>query len=453
MAEQPVFSIRDVNARVRAIVERETIGKPFWIEGSVRKHYVSDLNHQYFELYDSDNFAIRCMVRDTVAADLPFSIANGVDLEIFGTIRVFEKRASLEFEVEQAKWVESVLPRLNDDVKARLEKENLWPKPPRTLPNTIKYLSVNCHIHQNVSASKLNQGQPILDFLTPTHAQTAAFSQPTESPLNDPAACGELGFARHGTILNRWFTSAATVFDMGNIAFLFNKLMDIIIIIAPVHADMLFTVCGVRTRDHYRDNQVIRRPFIMRIGARDVNGQRRTAFIDQQVNLAALFASVRRIAACGVTAQRSRTAFTINRLPFPFDLAFLGIEFHHDLHNPVKNAKLLPGLESFMQGTAAHAEPVPMNRFPLTAGPQHIPNPIEYRSIVCRWSSSPSLFRLFGQDFLDFAPQRARHAKVIDIFRFWGSIVAQVASRFSLVGSTPILHEMRLFFTPQSFYG
>jgi hypothetical protein len=229
--------------------------------------------------------------------------------------------------------------------------------------------------------------------------------------------------------------------------------MDIIIIIPPVHADMLFHVCRVRTRDHYRDDQVVRRPFIMRICSRDVYGQRRTSFIDQPVNLAALFAAVRRIAACFVTAQRGRTAFTVNRLPFPFDFAFLGIEFHHDLHNPVENAKLLPGLEPFMQGAAAHAEPVPMDRFPLTAGPHHIPNPIEYRSIICRWSPSPTLFRLFGQYFLDFAPQRARLAKVIDIFRFWGSIVTQVASRFSLVGRNSILYEMRFFFTPQSFYG
>ena len=137
MVEQTLFSIRDVNARVRAIVERETIGKPFWMEGSVRKHYVSDLKHQYFELYDSDNFAIRCMVLDAVAAELSFSIVNGLDLEVFGTIRVYEKRASLEFEVEEAKWVESVLPRLNEDVKVRLENENLWPKPQHVLPGTI----------------------------------------------------------------------------------------------------------------------------------------------------------------------------------------------------------------------------------------------------------------------------------------------------------------------------
>lgn len=46
-----------------------------------------------------------------------------------------------------------------------------------------------------------------------------------------------------------------------------------------------------------------------------------------------------------------------------------------------------------------------------------------------------------------------RHTKVIDIFRFWGSIVAHIASRFSLVGRTSILYEMRLLLTPQPIYG
>lgn len=137
MSDQTVFSIRDVNARVRAIVERETIGKPFWLEGSVRKHYVSDLHHQYFELYDSDNFAIRCMVRDTVAADLPFSIANGVDLAVFGTVRVYEKRASLEFEVEAVKLLGRVLPPLPEEIEKRLAREGLWPRSPRALPEVI----------------------------------------------------------------------------------------------------------------------------------------------------------------------------------------------------------------------------------------------------------------------------------------------------------------------------
>jgi hypothetical protein len=38
----------------------------------------------------------------------------------------------------------------------------------------------------------------------------------------------------------------------------------------------------------------------------------------------------------------------------------------------------------------------------------------------------------------------------VGILRFWGRVVVQVASRFRWVGNTPILYEMRLFFTPKS---
>lgn len=100
---------------------------------------------------------------------------------------------------------------------------------------------------------------------------------------------------------------------------------------------------------------------------------------------------------------------------------------------------------------AAYTKPLPMDCFPLTTGPHHIPNAVKYRPIVGAGSPSPAFFRWFGQHFLDFAPQRTWYAKVIDIFRFWGSIVTQVASRFSLVVRTSILYEMRSFFTPQSF--
>jgi hypothetical protein len=96
----------------------------------------------------------------------------------------------------------------------------------------------------------------------------------------------------------------------------------------------------------------------------------------------------------------------------------LGIELDHDLHGLVENASLLPRLEAFMQGAAAHTEPIMLDGFPLTARPQHIPNAVDHRPMVGWWSPSPSLFGWFGQNLLDFAPQRARHAKESTFFGF-----------------------------------
>jgi hypothetical protein len=153
------------------------------------------------------------------------------------------------------------------------------------------------------------------------------------------------------------------------------------------------------------------------------------------------------------SAQWSRTALTVNRLPFPLDLAFLGIELDHDLHDLVEDTQLLPGLESFMQRAAAHPKPVFMDRLPLASSPQHIPDPVQYSPVIRSRSSDFTFLGRLRQYFLDLAPQRSGHMKVIDIFWFLGRVFAHVASRFRWVGRTPILYEMRAFFTPESIYG
>ncbi|MCD4686436.1 MAG: exodeoxyribonuclease VII large subunit [Anaerolineae bacterium] len=136
-SQQPtIFTIRDTNARIRAVLEKETVGKPFWIAGLVRKHFISDWGHEYFELLDEE-YTIRCMVRENVRGSIPFSFANGQEVEVCGTIRVYEPRASVEFEVEDAKFIDPILPRLNEDTEARLAKMGLWPRDKRPLPEVI----------------------------------------------------------------------------------------------------------------------------------------------------------------------------------------------------------------------------------------------------------------------------------------------------------------------------
>ena len=249
------------------------------------------------------------------------------------------------------------------------------------------------------------------------------------------------------------FTASSAVFDMGNIAFLFHKLMHIIVIVTTVQADVLFTVRWVGARDHNRDDQVVSRPLIMAVGAGNENGQRCTAFVNQQVDFAAAFPSIRRVLARLLAAQRGRTALAVNRLPLPFDRTFLGVELDHDAHDSVKDTQSLPGLETFMQRATADPKPLAVHCFPLTAGPQHIPDAIQRGMVVGAWSPWSALLRWLGQHFSDLAPQGARHMEEIDIFRFLGRVLTHGVSRFRWVDSTPVLHEMRPFFTLHSIYG
>ena len=158
MTETPgtkTFTVRETNARIGAIVERETVGKPFWISGIVRKHFISDLGHEYFDLED-ENFTIRCMLREGMQAKLPFSIANHIELQVFGTLHVYEKAARVEIEVDDAHWIESILPRLNEDVQSRLAKKGLWPKPKRALPDFMRNIGLITSKHSEAREDFFN---------------------------------------------------------------------------------------------------------------------------------------------------------------------------------------------------------------------------------------------------------------------------------------------------------
>jgi hypothetical protein len=255
----------------------------------------------------------------------------------------------------------------------------------------IKYLSVNCHIHQNVSAGELNQSQPVVDFLAPASAQTAPLGKPTQSAFNHPAAGGKACFAGDGAFLDHRLTAFSFVFDMHNVASLLHKLMDVGKIITFIGTEMLF---GLRAFDDNRDNEIIRRPLVVLIGSRQHHDQGSTALVHQDVDLAAPFAPIGWILPGLLTTQGGRTAFTVNRLPCPLDFPFLGVELDHDLHNLVEDTQLLPSLEAFMQRAAAHPKPVFVDRLPLASGPQHIPDPVQYGPVI---RSGSSYFTFLGR--------------------------------------------------------
>jgi len=60
-----------------------------------------------------------------------------------------------------------------------------------------------------VSASELNESQPILGLFGPTNTQRAAFGKPREEALNNPAMHWELGFTRNRTGFSKAFVATA----------------------------------------------------------------------------------------------------------------------------------------------------------------------------------------------------------------------------------------------------
>ncbi len=206
--------------------------------------------------------------------------------------------------------------------------------------------------------------------------------------------------------------------------------MDISVIVSSISTKVLFT-----RRSGYddRENQVVSRPFVVFVRSRDVHRQRRSAFIHQNVNLAAAFGSIRRIFARILAAQRRRARLAVDRLPLPSYVPLTSVEADHGLEDFLPDPGLLPRLETLVQHTAGHAKPVTMDCFPLTARPQDVPDAIDDGSIVNPRTSSSSLLWLSRQVFFDTSPQRTGDAKVVHIFRFCATLLSHGVTSLCLV--------------------
>ena len=99
-------NIPSLNALIRSLVEQETLQHPFWVGGFVTRRFKSDAGHLYFDLVDED-YSISCIIRASVLNNLSFEISNGMDLEVYGYIQVYERKADVQVNVEQVRLNES----------------------------------------------------------------------------------------------------------------------------------------------------------------------------------------------------------------------------------------------------------------------------------------------------------------------------------------------------------
>jgi hypothetical protein len=241
--------------------------------------------------------------------------------------------------------------------------------------------------------------------------------------------------------------------DMRDILLLLNHFVDIVVIIALVSAQMLFDSFGIRTFDDNREDKIVRRPHIVCIGRADMNRQWRTALVNQDMDFASTLASIGWIPARFFASKRRWTRFAIDRLPGPSDTALVSIELHHFSQDGFKDTQLSPGLEALMQGTAAHAEPIPVDSLPLATCPHNVPDTIQDRSIISPRSPWLTGFPRFWQQLLDLLPQHIRYFEVIHISRLYVSILVQDVSSLKVILTNRISNEVRPFVQLRLIYG
>ena len=279
-----------------------------------------------------------------------------------------------------------------------------------------------------MSTSELHKDQPILTFFAPSGANTTPFCQPTKRPFHDPTSRWVLVRFRNWS--RQRFATTPSVRNVFLIIGFGYETMDIIEIIPFVQTEMLFFR---RSSDHNGKDEVIDRPFILLISTSKMDCQRRATLVNQDVNLRPAFTAVGGIVSRRLSAQRSRDRFAVDSLPFPANPALPIVEANHCLQHLVPNTLLLPRLESLMQDTAGNAEPIAVDRFPLAACPQNVPETVDDSPIIGPRTPWPSFFVRFGQMLFDSAPQGAWDTEIVDIFRLLFILVFQDAPRWKFV--------------------
>lgn len=135
------LTVQEIKAFARAIVERETLHAPHWVTGTVRKSYLSDRGHHYFELSDGE-YTIQCMIRSHVRGTLPFTPGNDMELAVRGKLRVYERFARVELEIETAHLVQRPPHIIDETVLDQLTRQGLWPPKKRTLPKVVSTIAL-----------------------------------------------------------------------------------------------------------------------------------------------------------------------------------------------------------------------------------------------------------------------------------------------------------------------
>jgi exodeoxyribonuclease VII large subunit len=134
-------NIPGLNALIRSLVEQETLGHPFWVGGYVTHRFNSDAGHLYFRLTDED-YSIGCIIRAPVKNKLGFEISSGMDIEVYGCVRVYERKADIQIEVEQVRLIESQQKIVDTNLLNQLEKIGLWPHEKKPMPNVIRKIGL-----------------------------------------------------------------------------------------------------------------------------------------------------------------------------------------------------------------------------------------------------------------------------------------------------------------------
>ncbi len=119
-----VFSVSELTRQIRGILE--TKFGAVWVQGEISNYKLHPSGHQYFTLKDQ-RAQISCVIwRDTMAP-LRQALADGAQVQVYGTVTVFEARGQYQLRVQilQPRGV-GLLQAKFEALKRKLEAEGLF---------------------------------------------------------------------------------------------------------------------------------------------------------------------------------------------------------------------------------------------------------------------------------------------------------------------------------------
>src|SRR6267143_2783555 len=128
-----VFTVGELTRQIRGTLE--TKFRTVWVQGEISNYKLHPSGHQYFTLKDQ-RAQISCVIWRDAMAPLRKPLADGAQVQVYGTVTVFEARGQYQLNVQilQPRGV-GLLQAKFEALKRKLEAEGLFaPERKRSLP-------------------------------------------------------------------------------------------------------------------------------------------------------------------------------------------------------------------------------------------------------------------------------------------------------------------------------
>jgi exodeoxyribonuclease VII large subunit len=176
-AEQRPITVSELNAEVRAVIERRFAS--VWVEGEVVNFVRAGSGHWYFNLNDG-SAQVKCVCWKGTNYRIRFQPANGINVRVRGRLSLYEPRGEYQLVVESLEPSgEGALAAAYEQIKAKLDGEGLFSselkRPIPFLPRRVAVItSKSGAAYHDIHSVLTRRSRSVSILLVPTLVQGEA---------------------------------------------------------------------------------------------------------------------------------------------------------------------------------------------------------------------------------------------------------------------------------------